>query len=198
MDGTWSITSDHLEKVADYEARRVRDRPVVVEKLSPVPLQQLAKAEAATWLDRELAAASPLPVRDAGFGSELRSALAARTQWLIEEQLAEAENGKVRLRPDALALLQRRELLAVSQELANELGKPFIHTESGGMVAGTLIRRIDLVSGRFALIEQSKEFTLVPWRPVLEKQIGKTVSGFMRSDGISWRFERSRTGPVIS
>ena len=198
MDGTWSITEDHLDKVAAYEARLVRERPVIIEMLSPVPITQLATADAATWLDRELAAASPLPVRAGGFGSEVRSALAARTQWLVEQQLAEADDGKVRLRPGALLMLQRRELLAVGQEFANELGKPFVETQPGDIVAGTLTRRIDLVSGRFALIERSKDFTLVPWRPVLEKQIGKHVSGLMRSDAISWRFERSRTGPTIS
>ena len=61
-----------------------------------------------------------------------------------------------------------------------------------------LNRRVDLLSGSYALVEQSKEFTLVPWRSVLERQIGKNVSGLMRSDGISWRFERSPGGPAIS
>jgi type IV secretory pathway VirD2 relaxase len=197
-DGSWPISADHLERAAAFEARGIRDRPVTVETLSAAPLAQLEKATAATWLDRELAAASPVAVRNAGFGSELRSALADRGQWLVEQQLAEGDNGKVRLRPGALLMLQRKELLGVAQELANELGKPFAEAHPGSTVEGTLTRRINLVSGRFALVEQSKEFTLVPWRPVLEKHIGKNVSALMRSDGMSWRFERSRMGPAIS
>ncbi|MGF7204224.1 hypothetical protein GGQ82_003305 [Sphingobium olei] len=39
---------------------------------------------------------------------------------------------------------------------------------------------------RYALIEHSREFSLVPWRPVLERAVGKSVSGIMRSEGISW------------
>jgi len=55
-----------------------------------------------------------------------------------------------------------------------------------------------MTSGRYALVEKSREFTLVPWRPVLERQIGKPVSGIMRGDGISWTFGRGRGGPSIS
>jgi hypothetical protein len=67
----------------------------------------------------------------------------------------------------------------------------------GSAVAGRLTRRIDLVGRRFALVEQSREFTLVPWRPVLERQIGGKVSGLMRSDGVNWRFGRDRGGLQI-
>lgn len=39
----------------------------------------------------------------------------------------------------------------------------------------------------------SREFTLVPWRPVLEKAIGKPVAGVMRDAGsISWTIGRDR------
>lgn len=50
---------------------------------------------------------------------------------------------------------------------------------------------LDLVSGKFALVENAREFTLVPWRPVIEKELGRTVSGLMRTDGISWEIGRS-------
>ena len=55
-----------------------------------------------------------------------------------------------------------------------------------------------MLSGRFALVEKSREFTLVPWRPVLERQLGKQAGGIMRTDGISWRIGRGRSGPEIS
>lgn len=67
----------------------------------------------------------------------------------------------------------------------------------GSIVEGRLARRVDLAGGRFALVEQSREFTLVPWRPVLERQLGSKVSGLMRSDGVNWRFGRLRSGPEI-
>jgi hypothetical protein len=57
---------------------------------------------------------------------------------------------------------------------------------------------VDLASGRFAVVEKSREFTLVPWRAALEAQFGKQVGGIMRADGVSWRFGRGRSGPEIS
>jgi len=195
-DGTWLVADDHVERAAAFEQRRLRDRPVEVETLSPLPLDQLGRADAATWLDRELASERPLPVRDAGFGREVRAALAVRRQWLVEQQLADGE--QVRLRANTLAALQRRELLRIARALSDELGKHFTESRSGDAIEGVLSRRVDLASGRFALVEKSREFTLVPWRPVLEKRVGKEVGGIVRTDGISWRFGRGRGGPEIS
>ena len=47
-------------------------------------------------------------------------------------------------------------------------------------------------SGKYALVERSREFTLVPWRPVIEKELGKQVAGLIRGDGISWELGRQR------
>jgi hypothetical protein len=197
-DGSWSIGSDHLSRVASYENRNLRERPAEVKTLSSLPLERLGRAHAATWLDREIGAASPLPIRDAGFGREVSAALNARRQWLVEEQLADLDNGAMRLRVNAITMLQRRELLAIGNQLERELGKSFVEAQAGAPIEGRLTRRIDLSSGRFALVEKSREFTLVPWRPVLEQQIGSRVSGLMRSDGLDWRFGRERSGPTIS
>jgi type IV secretory pathway VirD2 relaxase len=196
--GTWTIGSDHLDKVAAYERRQVIDRPVTVEVLSAIPIERLPGAEAATWLDRELVAAAPIPIRDAGFGKEVASAQAARRQWLVAQQLAQEEGGQTVYRSNLLAALRRRELLRSAGGLSSELGLSFSETSTGERVEGRFVRRVDLVSGRFALIERSRDFTLVPWRPVLEYQVGKQVSGVMREEGPSWTIGRQRSGPTIT
>lgn len=65
-------------------------------------------------------------------------------------------------------------------------------------ISGTYRRALDTMSGRFVVVEKSREFTLVPWRPVLDRHFGKSVSGIMRGDGISWSFGRGRSGPSVS
>ncbi|SDA36883.1 relaxase/mobilization nuclease RlxS [Sphingomonas sp. NFR15] len=197
-DGSWTIAADHLDRAAAYEARRHLDQPVAVETLSAQPLEQLRDADAATWIDRELASQSPLPIRNAGFGREVRAAMASRRQWLVEQQLADVDGDGIRLRANAIMMLQRRELLRAGDELAGELGKPFVEARAGESIEGRLVRRVDLASDRFALVEKSREFTLVPWRPVLDRQIGRRIAGIVRGDGASWRFGRERTGPEIS
>lgn len=197
-DGTWIIAPDHLERAAAYETARGRDRPVMVETLSPRPLEHLVGADAATWLDRELISAEPVPLRDAGFGHDVREAQARRRQWLIAQGLAQESNGLVNFRPDMVEALKRREFLRVGAQLSKELGIPFAETNPGTSVAGIYRRHVETLSGRYAVIEKSREFTLVPWRPVLDRQIGKSVSGIVRGDGISWSFGRGRGGPSIS
>jgi type IV secretory pathway VirD2 relaxase len=197
-DGTWVITPDHLERAAAFETRQAVDRPVSVEILSPVAIDKLPKLDAATWLDRELVAGVATPLRDAGFGQEVRAAQALRRQWLIAQELADERDGKTIYQPGMVATLQRRELLRVGGQLSDELGLPYSEPRQGEHIAGRLVRSIDTVSGRQALIERSRDFTLVPWRPVLERQLGKSVAGIMRGDGVSWSFGRDRGGPSIS
>ena len=196
--GRWIVSSDHLDRVASYETQRLRDRPVVVATLCAQPLERLVDAEAATWIDRELVSGAPHPVRDAGFGHEVREAQARRRQWLFAQGFAEEEGEGSLLRRGMLLALQRRELLRLAGQLSQELNLPFSEASEDSHIEGIYRRPVEALSGRFALIERSRDFTLVPWRPVLEKQVGKSVSGLMRGDGISWSIGRGRSGPSIS
>jgi len=197
-DGTWIIADDHLDRAAHYEAARAKERPVTVETLSPQPLETLVEAGAATWLDRELIAVDPVPLREAGFGQETRAAQARRRQWLIAQGLAAQQDGATVYRPGMLDALRRRELLRVASQLSDELGLPFVEAKAGGRIDGIVRRPVDMTSGRYALVEKSREFTLVPWRPVLERHVGKEVSGIMRGDNVNWTIGRGRGGPSIS
>ncbi|QTD57301.1 relaxase/mobilization nuclease RlxS [Parasphingorhabdus cellanae] len=196
-DGRWIITPDHLEKASAYAVHQARDKPVIIDTLSHVPLDQLTYIDAATWLDRELAAKTPETVRDTGFGREVRAALNKRRQWLVEQGLANDQGSSVSYSKSMIANLQRRELLRIARQLSGQSGLAFQEAKLGEQVEGVLKRRVDLVSGKFAMIEKSREFSLVPWRPVLEKQIGKQMSGIMRSSGVSWAIGRGRGGPSV-
>src|SRR3546814_19215769 len=74
--------------------------------------------------------------------------------------------------------------------------KPFVEAKPQEQIQGRLARAVDLTSGRYALVERSRDFTLVPWRPVMERHVGKNLSGLMREGGISWTFrsEERRVG----
>lgn len=196
--GRWIVAPDHLDRVAAYEADRLRDRPVAITMLSAQPLDRLVDAEAATWIDRELVSGAPVPARDAGFGHDLREAQARRRQWLVAQGFAEETGGTTTFPNGMIAALQRRELLRVAGQLVDELKMPYREATEGSRIVGIYRRPADLVSGQFAVIERSRDFTLVPWRPVLERQVGKSVSGLMRSDSISWSIGRGRSGPGIS
>lgn len=196
-DGAWCIGPDHLGQAAAYERRRARSAPVHVEIVSPVPLKELPKWNGTTWLDRELAESSE-PLRDSGFGREVRAALVLRRQWLLGQGLGDELDGHFAMRPGSLDMLRRREFSAAAAQLSCELGLSFVPTAAGERIEGVLTRRVDLASGRFALVENGREFTLVPWRPVLQRHIGREVSGIARAGGVSWSIGRGRSGPEIT
>jgi hypothetical protein len=121
-----------------------------------------------------------------------------RTRWLIEQGLARDEAGGVRFQQTLLATLRRREMTRAAGALSEELGLPYAEPRPGERVEGTYRRAVDLASGRMAVIEKARDFTLVPWRPVLDRHVGRSVSGVMRGDTISWTLGRQRGGPSIS
>ena len=196
-DGSWRIAPNHLERAAAFEGRIARRQPARVELLSSLPLQQLVAADGATWLDRELVSPEPEPLRDAGFGKDVRAALAMRRQLLMDEQLGFEGAGGTVYPKDLIATLQRRELLRVSAKWADELGVPYREADTGMRIGGRVERRLDLASGRFALIANSREFTLVPWRSSLERQIGRDLEVSVGRGGVSWTIGRGRSGPEI-
>jgi len=91
-----------------------------------------------------------------------------------------------------LSTLARRELQQAGEKLARERRMPFRMAESGERISGTYRQPVQRVSGKYALVERSRELTLVPWRPVIETALGRQVAGLVRGDGISWEFGRKR------
>ncbi len=116
-----------------------------------------------------------------------------RRAWLVEQGLGAIDDGRFAYRKDMLAVLQRRELARVAADIAKESGLGFAAVGTGSRVEGVVRRRLDLASGRFALIEGAHEFALVPWRPVLARALARQVSGRVGRDGrISWILVRER------
>jgi hypothetical protein len=115
----------------------------------------------------------------------------------VDRGFADEGAGGWRYRPAALSELARRDLRAAAFGLQKETGLDFRETDIGDRVEGIVRRRVDLVSGRFALLERTHDFSLVPWRPVFARQIGKRASGLIRGGEAHWTFGRGRAGPHI-
>jgi Protein of unknown function (DUF3363) len=91
-----------------------------------------------------------------------------------------------------LEQLRQRDLRQASQILSQELGLSHAQLVDGERVEGTFNRSVNLASGKYAVIQKSKEFTLVPWRPELEQFRGKPLSGIAGSQGINWDWNVKR------
>ena len=131
---------------------------------------------------------------ESGFGREVIHAKHRRVQALIAQGFAERDGeNRVRVRRDLLATLEQREVTRVGQELAEKRNTPFRPASDGAHVYGTFKETVQLASGKYALIENTREFTLVPWRPVIERELGREVAGIVRGNDISWEFGRKRS-----
>jgi type IV secretory pathway VirD2 relaxase len=187
-DGSWKIAPDHVARALEYERARAGREPVRVDILSALRLEDMPNHNGITWLDEDVAVSQPGRTAG-GFGAKVTDALRQRQQWLVEQGLAE--------QPDMLEKLRARELQRIARQLSRELGLGYAEAGQGDPIDGIYRRPVQVGSTRMALIQNSREFTLVPWRPVLERRIGREVSGVMRGRDVSWTFGRERSGPEI-
>lgn len=190
-DGTFGIDANYLDHALAYEVKRVRQAPADVQPLSPIPLSRLPTYNGATWLDRELIEPTT-PLVEAGFGADAATALRQRQAWLLREELAIEQDRQFLPNANMLSTLETRDLETAGKRLSKLSGLPYTPGSVGDRVEGLLRQSVHLPSGKFAMVERGKDFTLVPWRSVLEDHVGKPVSGIYRDAGINWTIGKSR------
>lgn len=91
-----------------------------------------------------------------------------------------------------LATLRERELSAVGGDLAQQTGKTWHAPQDGQAASGVYRKSIQLISGRFALLDDGLSFTLVPWKPVIERRLGQRLSAVTRGSSVTWNLGRQR------
>ena len=190
----WIIPDDFEQRAAEYDAQRRRTLSVRI--LSAFDLGAQITSDGATWLDRQILGRDKSDPVESGFGREVIEAKRRRVQVLIAQGFAERDGQhRLRVQRDLLATLERREVIMtrVGQALVEKRNNPFRPASDGEYVYGTFKETVQLASGKYALIENSHEFTLVPWRPVIERELGKEVAGLVRGNDISWEFGRKRS-----
>lgn len=183
-DGLWKVPGDFLDRAGKFEARRGQSVRMTV--LSWLPLEQLVERDAVTWLDTE---PRDLAVGSHGFGKELADARMRRKAFLRAQGLLSQEG---KLNPAKEDTLRRTEVEGQGRRMERLLGKQFVPMQAGERVEGKFTKAVDLAAGRYAVIERSKEFTLVPWREALDRRRGQSVAGIMRGSGVNWQFGKKR------
>jgi hypothetical protein len=131
-----------------------------------------------------------LPEGEAGFAPDVRESLKERTEFLIEQGLAERRGQRVVLARDLLTTLRQRELRSFAEQEAAVIGKPYQPVADGQRVTGTYRRSVQLVSGRMAMLDTGSGFSLVPWRAVIDKQLGRSISATVTGSRVSLEWNR--------
>jgi len=187
----WRIPEDFESRAAAYDAGRNRQASVRV--LSVLDLEKQIGADGATWLDRRLVTPDASDLAPAGFGQQVREAMDQRREHHIEHgDATRQQDGRTFYRRNLLATLREREVASVGAEIAANKAMPFRAATDGETVSGKFTGTVQLTSGKFAIVEQSHEFTLVPWRPVIDRQLGREVAGVVQGGSASWQLGRQR------
>jgi len=186
----WRVPADLPQRGQQYDEQRLK---ATVELHSPLPIEQQTRVLGATWLDRQLLTAELDRVPSVGFGAQVRSAAQERLSFLVEQGFAERRGQQFVLGEDLLGRLRARELEAVARRIEADSGLTYQPAKLERPVTGTYRRALMLASGRFAMLEEGAGFTLVPWRPVIEKRLGQHMSAVLhRDEQVTWHLGRAR------
>lgn len=192
IDMTGDAASGAIVELRSWTDRRDREQSSLLTH-SDCDLPTQERSRGATWLDKQLIASEPLPLGP-GFGSEIEAAKTRRLDYLESEGLAQRRGDRFALSRNLLGTLRERDLADAGAALSREHGLPHRQSRSSGEVSGVYRQRIQLASGRFAMIDDGLGFSLVPWSKQLDRHLGQYVSGQPRSGGgIEWTLGRSRS-----
>ena len=192
-EGVWQVPNDLPERGRQYDAQRLGG--VAVELKSHLPIERQARVIGATWLDQQLIGGGK-GLGGSGFGREVKGALQQRADFLAEQGLAKKRGQRVILARNLLATLRNRELAQAAKDIAADTGLEHRPVTDGQRVAGIYRRSVMLASGRYAMLDDSMGFSLVPWKPVIEKKLGQQLAATVRGGGVSWDIGRQR-GPSV-
>ena len=192
-EGIWRVPSDIVERGRTYDRGRLSN--AVIELRSHLSIERQIHAVGATWLDQQLLDGQSAPGVGA-FAGAVSQACEARKSFLVEQGFAQRQGRHIVLAKDLLATLRSAELGDAGTRLAARTGLMYRPPEENGRVSGIYRRSLVLVSGRFAMLDDGIGFTLVPWKPVIEKRLGQTMTAVVNGTNISWMFGRPRGASI--
>lgn len=192
FEATTDVPPGGIVELRRYTDADGRERTALAPR-SDLSIEAQVSAPGATWLDRRLVERDRIPVAGSGFGAEVTAALARRAEHLIAEGLARRQGQRIVFAADLIGILRQRELDGVAAKLAAETDRSHRAATDGDPVNGVYARRLDLASGRFAMLDDGLGFQLVPWKPALDARLGEKVSGVMLpGNGVEWSPGRKR------
>jgi Protein of unknown function (DUF3363) len=171
--------------------------------LSNWDLDAQVNAQGATWLDKKLLEKTApqstgtdpeiIALTDeykGGFAREVAAALAKRKAWLIDQGLAQVFEEQFTPNQNLLGTLRQRDLQRAAQLLGSDMQMDVDIAGKSAAITGRYIRRLDLASGSFAVIDRGQTLAIAPWSPALEKWRGQRVSGVSMGTAMNWKLAK--------
>lgn len=187
-EGVWRIPGDLAEQGRQYDVQRLGGGVAVVLK-SHLPIERQTRVIGATWLDQQLISGDQ-GLGDLGFGAETKAALQQRAAFLIKQGIAHQKGTHTVLPRDLLTTLREQELANAAQDIEAATGHPYRPATEGQRVSGIYRRSVQLFSGRYAVLDDGVGFSMVPWRPSLDRHLGHPLVVTSRGNSVSFEVVR--------
>jgi len=188
--GVWKIPEDLPARGRAFDLKRLGG--AAVEMHCHLAVERQTRAIGATWLDQQLVKGSK-DIPNTKFGTDVLEALREREEFLIAQGFARRTGQRVVPAQNLLATLRDRDIADAAARLEATSGLIHRPTTDGARVSGVYRQSLQLVSGRFAMLDDGVGFSLVPWRPVIERRLGQQLSAVLQGSRVSWELGRSRT-----
>jgi hypothetical protein len=120
----------------------------------------------------------------------VQQALQRRLDFLVEQGLAVRGGSRVAFADDLLATLRNREVTEVCEKLQLATGRRHRLPSERERVSGVYRASVQLMSGRFAMLDEGTGLCLVPWKPLLEQRVGQQVTAVLRGSSVTWNFKQ--------
>ncbi|WP_291079130.1 DUF3363 domain-containing protein [Hyphomonas sp.] len=182
-DGSWQVPANYLERAAEFEAAKGRGVRVGVK--SWLGLEAAVEREADSWLDSEEAEEPKVAE-----SRRLRELHTKRREFLMRAGWLGDDNE--RLSEVSKKALQSAEMREAAASIGKKLGAQFWKLDAASSLHGQLIGTTDLAAGRFAIVQNGKQFALVPWRNEMGRYMQRDLVVRRAADGLSWRLASGR------
>ncbi len=186
-DGVWKLPADLLRQTQHQDVQKAHG--LTLELRSHLPVEQQVRAMGASWLDRQLLDEGKA-LAPQGFGTKAREAMERRADFLVEQGLAERSGPRIVLTRNLLATLRDRELVSAGKALEAQSGRRCRSLMDGQQATGVYRGSIQLISGRFAMLDDGTGLSLVPWKPMVQQRLGQRLTASMRGSSVTWNFGR--------
>lgn len=180
--GEWHIGEQFLQRAGAYEAQR--SGGVEISVLSWLSPEAQVDRIGSTWID-------DLSDRKATKLQGLKGLKARRQNWLRVQGYLGGDHAE--LNEEQKTKLRALELKRESEAIATASGRAAVQLVKGDWFDGKLEGHVDLAAGRMAIIGNAKEFTLVPWRNSLGRQMGRELTIKRTASDIGWSVDIGRS-----
>lgn len=175
----WQIPEDLPDQVQALAQKDSRTTRAVFVAQHQLPIDTQVTYRGRTWLDEHYHALVE-DGRPQGVAIKLRNAAALRAQWLTGQGL---EAGTQASR-SALDDMERQTLAA---QVRQKTGLPFRPLAAGESMQGKVLGVVDVPSNRrYAVVANSKEFSMVPWKQEPLPPKGMNMAIGINPQGRAW------------